>query len=259
MPLRADGTPYKGVNALILWSATAENGFNSPFWLTYRKAQELGGQVNKGEKGTTVVYYKTVTKADIDEEGEETTSVIPFAREYTVFNAQQVSGLPASFYPASPSAIVGEMRPRLEIVEQFVAKTRAVIQHGGNQPYYIPVLDKIQMTVPQAFRDMESYYATLAHELIHWTGHSSRLDRNLERQRFGDVNYAKEELLAEIGAAFLCAGLGITPEVREDHAAYIDSWLKVLRQDRRAIFKAASGAQRAINYLQELTSPEPSA
>ena len=140
----------------------------------------------------------------------------------------------------------------MNAAERFFASTKATIQHGGNRAFYSPDRDIVQMPELNHFRDAESYYATLAHEMTHWTRHSSRLDRDLGRKRFADAGYAMEELVAEIGAAFLCADLGITPETRDDHAAYIASWLQVLKNDKRAIFTAASHAQKAADYLNGL-------
>lgn len=251
-PLRADGTPYQGINVLALWGRAAEMGYRSPVWMTYNRAKELGGQVKKGEKGSLVVYAKSIVKSKIDEDGEETTATIPFLKGYTVFNAEQIEGLAEKFYTV-PS-IVEESRNRLEAVERFISGTKATIQHGGNQAFYSPTHDAIQMPLSQSFRDMESYYAILAHEMTHWTSHSSRLDRKFEKQQSGNAAYAMEELVAEIGSAFLCADLGITPETREDHAAYIQSWLEVLKKDRRAIFRAASHAQRAVDFLHGLSA-----
>jgi antirestriction protein ArdC len=145
---------------------------------------------------------------------------------------------------------------RLESAESFFARTRASIQHGGSSAFYSLDRDIVQMPELQTFRDRESYYATLAHETTHWTRHESRLNRDLGRKRFADAGYAMEELVAEIGAAFLCADLGITPETRDDHAAYIASWLKVLKDDKRAIFTAASHAQKAADYLHGLQPQE---
>ena len=246
-PLRAGGKAYRGVNILMLWASAMECGFNSPLWMTYRQAVELGGQVRKGEKGSLVVYADTYTKSGTDDNGADVELTVPFMKGYTVFNSEQVDGLPAHFYASN--APVNEDIHRIETTEQFFAATNATIKHGGNQAYYIPSQDYVQMPPLQCFRDAESYYATLAHEMTHWTRHESRLNRDLGRKRFGDAGYAMEELVAEIGAAFLSADLGITPETREDHAAYIASWLKVLKDDKRAIFTAASLAQKATDHL----------
>ena len=248
-PLRASGTPYRGVNILVLWDAAMTHGFSCPFWLTYKQALERGGQVRQGQKGSLVVYADTFTRTETDDGGNTVDVAIPFMKGYAVFNAEQVDGLPAYFYAPVPP--VREDLTRLEDVDRFFAATGARIVHGGNQACYSVTHDQVRMPALQAFRDEESYYATLAHEMTHWTRHPSRLNRDFGGKRFGDASYAMEELVAEIGAAFLCADLGITPETREDHAAYIAFWLRVLQQDKRAIFTAASHAQRAADHLHQ--------
>jgi antirestriction protein ArdC len=246
-PLRAGGKPYKGVNVLMLWSSAIEKGYACPIWLTYKQAAELGGQVRKGEKGSLVVYADTFVRTSTDDQGDTVEREIPFMRGYMVFNVEQIDGLPGHFYAAAPPA--ANDVSRLDRLERFFAATGADIRHGGSQAFYSLDRDLVQMPEIGAFRDQESYYATLAHESCHWTRHHSRLGRDFGGKRFGDAGYAMEELVAEIGAAFLCADLGITPETREDHAAYIGSWLKVLRDDKRAIFTAASHAERAAGRL----------
>lgn len=246
-PLRANGKPYQGINVLMLWAAAMEQGFSCPIWLTYKQAHEIGGQVRKGEKGSLVVYSNTITLTETSEEGEETAKKIPFLKGYTVFNAGQIDGLPGHFY-ATPEPQQSRIE-LMEAVDHFFLNTGAVIRHGGDRAYYSPVTDHVQMPPAAAFRDGESYHATLAHEMTHWTKHPARLNRDFGRKRWGDEGYAMEELVAEIGAAFLCADLGITPETREDHAAYIASWLIALKNDKRAIFTAASHAQRAVDHL----------
>lgn len=246
-PLRACSKAYRGINTIMLWGSATEQGFTNPIWITYKQAAELGGQVRKGEKGTMVVYASSIVRSESDEAGNNVETTIPFLKNYTVFNAGQVDSLPEHFY-ASAQPVHNNLQ-RIGVVEQFFAATKATIRHGGGKAYYSPSQDSVQMPELSTFRDRESYYATLAHEMTHWTSHTDRLDRNLGGKRFGDAGYAMEELVAEIGAAFLCADLGITPETREDHAAYIASWLKVLRYDKRAIFTAAAHAQRAVDYL----------
>lgn len=247
-PLRANGIPYRGINVLMLWGSAVEQGFSAPLWLTYKQAQELGGQVRKGEKGSLVVYANTITRTETDEAtGEEQERDIPFMKGYTVFNAEQVDGLPAHFYAFAAPAL--DPVARNARAETFFAATGADVRHGGNQAYYTAAADHVQMPPFEAFRDAESYYATLAHELTHWTKHPKRLDRDFGRKKWGDEGYAMEELVAELGAAFLSADLDLTPEPRADHAAYIASWLKVLKDDKRAIFSAAAHAQRAADYL----------
>ena len=247
-PLRANGQPYRGVNVLLLWSEAMAKGYATPTWMTYRQAAELGGQVRKGEHGTLAVYANRLTRIETDDDGEEHERAIPFMKAYTVFNVSQIDGLPERYCALPPAP--AEPLPRLEAAERFFAATGARIRHGGNRAFYAPGPDIIQMPPFEAFRDAESHAATLAHELTHWVGHPSRLDRHFPNgHRFGSDGYAFEELVAEIGAAFVCAELGLTPEVREDHAAYLAHWLEVLKSDKRAIFSAASHAQRAADFL----------
>ena len=247
-PMRSNGMPYHGINVLILWMEAAEKGYSTPIWMTYKQAQELGGQVRKGEKGSQVVYGNTYTKTETDANGEETERNVPFLKTYAVFNVEQIDNLPAHFY-AKPEYTRND-KTRIEEAEQFFAETGASIHHGGNRAYYSPPLDTVQMPPFEAFRDSESYYGTLAHEVTHWTKHPSRLNREFEGgKRFGEEGYAMEELVAELGAAFICADLGIMPEPREETAAYIQSWLTVLNNDKRAIFTAASQAQKTADFL----------
>jgi antirestriction protein ArdC len=254
-PLRFNGMPYQGINVLMLWGEAVAKGFAAPIWMTFKQAQEIGGHVRKGEHGSLVVYADRIRKTERDEAtGEEAEREIPFLKGYTVFNVEQVQGLPQHFY--------GLAEPRLDPVQrnaradEFFAATGADVRHGGERAYYTMAEDRVQMPPFEAFRDAESYYATLAHELTHWTRHPSRLERDFGRKRWGDEGYAMEELVAELGAAFLSADLDLTPEPREDHAAYIGSWLKVLKNDKRAIFTAASYAQRAADYLNGLQAPQ---
>ncbi len=248
-PLRANGTPYRGINVLLLWTEAQAKNYTAPLWMTYRQAQELGAQVRKGETGALVVFADRYTKAETDDKGQEAEREIHFLKGYTVFNVEQIDGLPAHYYAQAVAPVTA--LPRLDAAEAFFAGTGAVVRYGGNRAFYSPSQDLVQMPPRDSFRDPESYAATLAHELTHWTSHPSRLARALG-QRFGDDAYAAEELIAEIGAAFLCADLGVTPEPRPDHAGYLDHWLKVLKADSRAIFTAASQAQRAADYLHSL-------
>jgi antirestriction protein ArdC len=249
-PLRHNGTPYNGVNILLLWGAALENGYDSAIWMTYKQASELNAQVRKGEHGALVVYADRFTRIEAGDHGEDVEREIPFMKAYTVFNVEQIEGLP-DHYMATPEP-KGEPLQLIEAAEGFFAATGATFHHGGNMAYYALGRDLIQLPPPEAFRDAESYAATKAHELTHWTKHERRLNREFGRKRFGDHAYAREELVAELGAAFLCADLGITPEPREDHAEYLSHWLEVLREDKRAIFSAAAHAQRAVDYLHSL-------
>jgi antirestriction protein ArdC len=226
------------------------NGFDAPIWMTYKQAQELGGQVKKGEKGSLVVYANTLHKEELNDKGEIVELDIPFMKGYTVFNVQQVDGLPGHFY-AEHQPDVLNTEERLAHVEQFVQNTQALVQHGGGRAYFSHKKDLIQMPPYQHFHSRESYYATLVHELTHWSGAQSRLKRNLKKP-FKVTDRAAEELIAELGAAFLCADLAITPEVLANHASYLQSWLTALKNDKKAIFIAAAHAQRTVDYLHSL-------
>jgi antirestriction protein ArdC len=249
-PLRHSGQPYQGINILMLWASAELQGYACPFWLTFQQAKELGGFVKKGEHGSPVVYASTFKKKETADDGKETEEEIPFLKEYTVFNAEQCEGLPKHFYAlAEPPR---DTLQRIEHAEAFFANTKADIRTGRNRAYYAIEADYVQMPPFETFRDAESHAATLAHELTHWTRHGLRLNREFGRKRWGDEGYAMEELVAELGSAFLCADLHITPEVREDHAAYIGNWLKVLKDDKRAIFTAASHASKAVEFMHGL-------
>jgi antirestriction protein ArdC len=249
-PLRANGQPYKGINVLMLWGDAELKGFACPIWMTFRQAQELGAHVRKGEHGSLVVYADKITRTETDDDGEESSREIAFMKGYTVFNCEQIEGLPAHFY-ATATPPISDLT-RIDAAEKFAAGTGAAIRHGGNMAYYSITDDHVQMPPFAAFRDAESYYATLLHELTHWTRHETRLNREFGRKRRGDAGYAAEELVAEMGSAFLCADLGVTAEPREDHASYLASWLDVLKHDSRAIFTAAAHAQRAADFLHDL-------
>lgn len=251
LPLRHNGTPYRGINILLLWGQAIECGYSAPRWMTYKQAQELGGQVRKGERGSLVVFADTIRKTEANDQGEEVEREIPFMKGYTVFNVAQIDGLPVHYYASYEPSVPAEPLALIAQAEEFFAASGAIFRHGGHRAFYAPGADFIQLPPPEAFEDAESYAATKAHELTHWTGHQSRLAREFGK-RFGDQAYAFEELVAELGAAFLCAQLGIAPEPREDHAAYLSHWLDVLEQDKRAIFSAAAHAQRAADYLASL-------
>jgi antirestriction protein ArdC len=258
-PLRHNGTPYRGMNVLLLWGEAVAKGYAAPIWMTFKQALELDAHVRKGEHGSLVVYANSITKTETGENGEDMEREIPFMKGYTVFNVEQIEGLPAHYYAKPENPL--PLSERIESADCFITATGATVYHGGNSAFYAPARDIVQMPLFEAFRDKESYYATALHELTHWTSHKSRLERSFDAKRFGDHGYAREELVAELGAAFLCADLGITPEIRDDHAAYLGHWLKVLQEDKRAIFSAAAHAQRAADYLHGLqpqvnTAPE---
>lgn len=254
-PLRHNGEPYRGINVLLLWSDASDKGFSSPYWMTFKQALALNACVRKGEHGSLVVYADKFKKIDADDKGDEIEREIPFLKAYTVFNTEQIANLSAP-YTDKPE-LKGDPLPLIEHAEMFFKQTGATIKHGGNQAYYSRVYDRIQLPPPEAFRDAEAYASTKAHELVHWTKHESRLARTFNSARFGDSGYAREELVAELGASFLCAALAITPEPRGDHAAYLGHWLSVLKEDKKAIFSAASHAQKAVDFLHSLQPIEP--
>jgi antirestriction protein ArdC len=249
-PLRHNGQPYAGINILMLWASAMEQGFTAPFWMTFKQALELKAHVRRGEKGSLVVYANTITVEDNTSEGEKESRDIPYMKGYAVFNVDQIEGLPEQYY-ARPEPRFNPVQ-RIEHADAFFAATKADIRYRGGRAFFALDADYIQMPPIEAFEDAESFYATLAHEATHWTRHASRLDRDLGRKSWGDEGYAREELVAELGAAFLYADLELTPNIREDHASYIALWLKVLREDKRAIFSAAAHAQRAVDYLHRL-------
>lgn len=237
---------YSGVNILLLWGAVIERGWPSQAWLTFRQAQEAGGCVRKGERGVTVVYADRFTpKAEAERAADagEKARAVPFLKRFTVFNLAQCDGLREDL-SCEPAPL-----PEREIVpvaEDVIAASGIAFRVGGDKAYYAPGADVVQVPPQPAFFDQVNYYRTCLHELTHATGHATRLARDL-RHPFGSKDYAREELVAEMGSAFLCAALGIVPTVR--HADYLGAWLDVLREDNRAIFRAASAASKAADWL----------
>jgi antirestriction protein ArdC len=246
-PLRSTGEPYSGINVILLWAEATARGYSAPIWITFRQALALGGHVRKGERGSTVVYANRITRTATGDDGQDVERLIPFLKTYAVFNVEQVEGLPAHFHAVAEPKLDGAQR--IDHAEAFFAATGADVRHGGDQAYYAVHPDYVQMPPFECFEDPEAYYATLAHECTHWTRHPTRLDRDFGRKRWGDEGYAREELVAELGAAFLCADLGLELQPRPDHASYIASWLDVLKDDRRFIFTAAAHAQRASDFV----------
>ena len=251
-PLRHTGEPYTGINVLLLWSESLARGFEAPLWMTYRQAGQVGAQVRKGETGATVVYASRFTKTETDSRGDEVERDIPFLKTYTVFNCDQIDGLPEHYYHR-PDKIIDPVS-RIEHADRFFENTGAVIRHGGTKAFFASSSDHIQMPPFESFRDAESYVAVLSHEATHWTAPVHRVGRDLLRYHKDRTERAREELIAELGSCFLCADLGIVPELepRPDHASYLHSWLRVLKDDKRAIFQAAAHAQRAVAYLHGL-------
>jgi antirestriction protein ArdC len=239
----ASKKPYRGINTVILMTS----GFQSPFFATYKQWGELGAQVRKGEKSTAIFFWKPFNIKDRETEEEKQ---IMLSRTYAVFNLSQVDNAPA---------LVIEKRPEIERhaeCDRIIAETGAAIHYGGDKEAFIPSHDTVIMPTPNQFESRDAFYSTAFHELAHWTGHRSRLDRNL-KGRFGTESYAGEELIAECSAALTCATTGVIPEPRKESAQYLNSWMKVLRDDKRAIISAFSHAQRATDYImQDQVAPE---
>ena len=250
-PRRADGTAYRGVNVLNLYVAKQDRGFKSDFWMTYKKAEELGGQVIKGAKSEKAYYASSFT-ANRDTEDERT---VPFLKAFAVFNADEIEGLPAHFYGSVAPIVTMPHGERHKAADAFIADTGADIRHGGDSAHYNRTHDYIQLPEFADFFNPAAYYSTAFHELAHWSGSEDRLNRTKGKQ-FGDSAYAFEELVAELSAAYLCADLGLSPEPREDHASYISHWIKVLKGDPKAIFRAASLAEKAVQFLHDIKKVE---
>jgi antirestriction protein ArdC len=252
-PLRHNGKPYSGINVLSLWASAMAQDFAAPIWMTFKQASELDAHIRKGEKGSLVVYADSIKRKETDEKtGDEIDREIPFLKGYTVFNVEQIDGLPEVYYAKAAPTL--DPVARIDHAEKFFAALGATIRHGGNRASYSIAADVIQIPPFESFQDADSYYATLAHECTHWSGSKTRLDRDFGGHRFGSEGYAVEELVAELGAAFLCADLELALGPREDHASYIATWLKVLAADNRAVFTAATHAQRAAEFINRRTT-----
>ena len=237
---------YSGINVLILWGAVVQHGFATQGWLTFRQALGLGGNVRKGEHGTTVVYADRFIpdgeRRRAQDNGDDP-AAIPFLKRFTVFNVAQCEGLPDGLSAPPPPIPEGLIVPE---VEALIRASGADLRLGGDKAFYAPGLDFIQIPRPEAYFEPINWHRTALHELGHWSGHPGRLARDLSGG-FGSKAYSREELVAEMTSAFCCANLGIAPTVR--HADYIGAWLDVLREDNRAIVRAASAASKAADYL----------
>lgn len=229
------GRNYNGINVLVLMVAQNAAGYASNGWVTYNQAQAAGGNVRKGEKGTHVVFWNFLEK-----EKDGKLERIPMAKPFTVFNVEQCENLPAKVWEAPAVSD--------DVADALVQAAGVKVAVGGDAACYIPAHDMVRMPPRSAFKCLDSYRCTLLHEATHWTGHKSRLDRDFTG-RFGDESYAFEELIAELGSAFLCARLGVNQDGLRHNADYIASWLKVLHGDKRAIFTASSAAQKASTFL----------
>lgn len=249
-PLRHNGEPYHGVNVLALWVTAQARGFSARHWMTFNQAKELGASVRKGAKAANV--YKMGT---IEREGEAgETDLIKFVKCYCVFNVEEIEGLAPHYYPAPAEPAPEEQR--IAAADDFVRRAGAIVRHGGNRAFYSPSSDHVQMPAFGDFENPEAYYATLLHELTHWSGGPGRIDRP-KGKRFGDPAYALEELVAELGAAFLCADLCISDKPREDHAPYLAGWVKALQEQPSILMSAAGAAERACTYLHGLQASVP--
>ena len=242
--------PYSGCNVILLWMAQAA-GYQTPRYLTFKQALELGGHVRKGERGTRVYFVK---RLEVRDDADETPArLVPMMREYTVFNVEQCEALPDSVTTDKPMR-VRNPDARDDLADEFLRSTGADIREGHGEAYYVPSRDFISMPAFEAFKGADQFYNVAFHELTHWTAHGSRLDRDL-KNRFGSRNYAGEELIAELGAAFLCAEFGFDGDLR--HAGCISHWIELLRADKRAFFTACSRASKAADYLHGLALAEP--
>ena len=251
MPYNAiSGKAYRGINVALLYS----NLYPETGWMTYKQASDVGANVRKGEKGSMIVFYKPFVVRDrnapVNADGEHPERTIPLLRAFHVFNLAQIENLPAKFLPQPDNRPEPERHATAESL-----MSRATVKHGGDRAFYAPAPDFIQLPDARSFADMGAYYGTALHELTHWTGHSARLSREYGK-RFGDQAYAREELVAEMGAAFLCAHCGIAGKLQ--HPEYISNWLQVLKGDKRAVLIAASHAQKASDFVLGVNPAEES-
>ncbi|GKW37538.1 ArdC family protein [Pectobacterium carotovorum] len=236
----ATGIAYSGMNIMLLWCSASKQGFGDSRWMTYKQAQAVGGQVRKGEHGTTAIFYTTLEK---ENEGGEIDQ-IPMLKTFNVFNVEQIDGLPQTTETVNPEATFAP----LPEAENLFRKSGANIIEKGQNAFFQPSTDEVWLPERHLFSDTANFYATGLHELVHWSGGKKRLSREM-KGKFGSEDYAFEELIAELGSAFLMADLGIVGEVQ--HESYIASWLKALKNDKRYIFKAASAASKAHRYLMD--------
>jgi antirestriction protein ArdC len=240
------GRNYHGVNSVLLFLTAQERGYGDSRWMTFKQANEQGYKIWKGEKSTPVYFYKPFTIEEKDKQtGEMVKREIPYLCEYRVFNWQQIDGMP------SQAKREPDWNP-IEQVEALIKRHNPEIRIGGNQAYYSPSGDFIQMPKAQ-FPDEGAWYGTLLHEMAHWTGAPHRLNRQFGR--FGDASYAKEELVAQLTSAFLCSSLQV-PMSLDNHAAYLSSWVKILQDDKYAIFRSARAAEQASDLILFRTQPE---
>jgi antirestriction protein ArdC len=244
-PLRHNGVPYSGINILMLWAEATAQGFGAPIWMTFKQATELNAHVRKGEKGSLVVYANSITRTEQEDNGEENEREIHYMKGYTVFNVEQIDGLPEHYY-GKPEIQTTPVE-RIGHAEAFFKATGADVRYRGDRAFYSNDGDYIQMPVIEAFRDAESFYATLAHESAHWTKHPTRLDRSFGRKAWGDEGYAREELVAELASAFLCADLGITNAATSETIVFPKTWTSRLQREWSSE-RSAQGWKRCMSW-----------
>lgn len=247
LPVNArSGEQYHGINVLVLWAEMADKSYASSQWLTFKQAADMGANVRKGEKSVMCVYYRTVGKCD-DSQADDEQETYFMAKPFWLFNVAQIDGLPADLVTTTNAEPEKLFNPHQE-AEQLLANSKASINYGFDSAYYSPSADKICLPTRERFTSESNFYATALHELTHWTGNETRLNRNFGK-RFGDDAYAFEELVAELGSAFTVGQLGMIDATIEAHADYVQSWIKVLKDDKKAIFTAASQAAKASDFI----------
>ena len=247
-PRRHNGVAYTGINTLYLWAVADAHGFESPYWMTVKQANDLGGKINADKRSAISVYYSMGQGVSTDRAtGEATTTSFRFMRAYSVFNADQITGLPAHYYNRTDIPAVSRVEQRRQL-KAFFDAIPVSIEYRGSSAYYAPGPDKVVMPPVHLFKSLDHFASTKLHEIGHWTGAKHRLNRTFGK-RFGDDAYAAEELVAEILSGIAGAELGLPAEMLDNHASYIDHWLRILRADKTAIIKAASKAEQALQYL----------
>ncbi|WP_127562812.1 ArdC family protein [Nioella ostreopsis] len=247
LPQKWNGEDYSGINVILLWATAATRGFASSRWMTFRQAKELGGMVRKGEKSSTSIKYGTFERENAETGLPEQ---VPFARAYRVFNVEQIDGLPREFYAEPKPVRTFDTKTDARLDEWLMSRGADIRTSDEPRAYYHMKLDQIHLPRVERFYSPTGYYATALHELMHWTGHHTRLARLDEAGEVrGRREYAFEELVAEIGSCMAAVRLGIVPDFSQS-AAYVESWAKALREDKRAIFRAAAQAQAAADFVQ---------